>query len=456
MKKLLLLLYVLTLLTAGLFAQSITLEQVRSMALANSRSLARLNLSVQSTDLNEKDRIYTYFVPTPSLGASASISLWNPTGAGPLNNPFDTFNARGSFSVSQAIFQGGKALVQKAINEIASESARKDALAEYFNVLDSADSAYYTVLESAAYLDAAESALQNSIASLNIAEVRHTNGMINQADYLQALADKESKENSRNQARRALALNTSKLKSLIGAADNPQPEEIDFSGYEDLIQRLGNTTDENFDSLYNQLYTQVSAANPSLSKYMLATKMADENVKMSQRGYSPTVSMSFSTGLNYNPSNSNAAITGYGSGLKQTGGSLSLGVNIPLDFWSIENSVAKNKIAQKQAALDFASATDQTETDLQSDLISALSNAETVISSRRAYDYAEKNFELIQEGYRLNKNSITDLTTASALLFTNRSSLISSQYGFLQSLSTLRSLGAIDDEQKLIKTLMGN
>jgi len=177
---------------------------------------------------------------------------------------------------------------------------------------------------------------------------------------------------------------------------------------------------------------------------------------MAQRGYSPTVSMSFSTGLNYNPNNSNVVSTGYGSGLKQTGGSLSVSASIPLDFWTTANTVAKYKIARDQASLDLASASDQTETELQSDLIDTLSNAETVLSSRRAVDYAEKNYELIQEGYRLNSNSITDLTTASALLSTNRNSLIAAQYGFLSSLSTLRSLGAIDDEQKLIAMLMGN
>jgi len=446
MKKQLILFFLVVLAAAGsLYADSLTIEQVRSLALANSRSLAKYNLVIEGTYLDEKSRIYNY-IPTPSLGGGASVNLWNAQGGEPVTNPFDTLSAYGNVSVSQIIFQGGKTLVQKAINAIASESARKDAQAEYFNVLDSADSTYYAVLEAGAYLDAAESALQNSMASLNIAEVRHDNGMINQADYLQALADKESKENSRNQARRALALNTSKLKTLIGAAFTPQPQEIDFSVYENLIQRLGNASDTDFDSLYNQLYNQVTIANPNLAKSLLATKMADENVKLAQRGYSPTVSASFSTGLNYTKD----------TGVKHNSGTLSLSATIPVDVWNTANTVAKSKISQEQTALDYASISDQTQTDLQSDLINALSNAETVLSSRRAVDYAEMNFELIQEGYRLNQNSISDLTTASALLYTNRNNLISAQYGFLQSLSTLRSIGAIDDEQRLTDMLMGN
>jgi len=93
-------------------------------------------------------------------------------------------------SHTQKIWDGGKAGIQKAINEIASESSRKDALAEYFNVLDSADNAYYAVLEAMATLEAEESSLQTALTSLSIAEVRQASGMINQGDYLKAMADK--------------------------------------------------------------------------------------------------------------------------------------------------------------------------------------------------------------------------------------------------------------------------
>ena len=151
--------------STGLYAEAVSLEQVRNLALANSRSLAKYNLAIRSADLDEKARKYSN-LPSPSLGASASMSLWNSSGAGPLTNPFDTFGAGASFSVSQKIFEGGRTLVQKAINALASESARKDALAEYFNVIDSADRAYYAVLEAAASLEASESALQPSAARI--------------------------------------------------------------------------------------------------------------------------------------------------------------------------------------------------------------------------------------------------------------------------------------------------
>ena len=439
MKKAVFLLSIIVLLGPALFAETITLEQVRTLALANSRSLAKYNLAIQSAALTEKARVYSN-LPSLSLGASASMSLWSASNAAPIENPFDTFRAGASASVSQSLFEGGKSVVQKAINEIASESARKDAQAEYYNVLDSADSAYYAVLE------AAESALQSSIASLNIAEIRQASGMINQSDYLKALADKETQENSRNQARRALSLNTAKLKSLIGADSIPEPEQIDFSGYGDLISYLGNIPDDKADSLYNQFWNLLASANPSLAKASLASQKAEKSLSLAKRGYSPSLSASFSTGLNWTS----------GSGLVMSGGTLSLSASIPVEYWSIANSVEQSKIAMDSAALDYLSAGTQLETDLQTALIDTFTQAESVLSSGRSLEYAQKNFDYVQELYRLSQSSVSDLGDASSLLITSRNNLIKSRFGFLQSLSKLRSLGAIDDEGKLVKILMGS
>jgi len=423
-------------------AQSISLEEVRVLALANSRSLAKYNLSIRNSELDEKSRIYSN-LPSLSLGASASMSLWSAENAAPIENPFDTFSAGASVSVSQRIFEGGKTLIQKAINEIASESARKDALAEYFNVLDSADSAYYAVLEAEATLEAEEASLEVSNASLAIAEIRHATGIINPGDYLKALAETETRENSRNQARRNLTLSISKLKALIGLPSVPAIEQIDFSGYEELIQRLGTISDEDADSLYVRFWELLASANPSLAKATLANQRAEKNLSMSKAGYSPSLSASFSTGLNYSPN----------GGFERSGGRVSLSASIPVDFWVTANNVEKSRLALDSAALDFISAESSLDTELQTALFNLFSNAGSFLSSRRSLEYAEMHFEYVMERYRLSQASVSELGDASTLLINSRNSNIKASYGFLQALSKLRSLGVIDDEEKLLLIL---
>ena len=445
MKKIPLLLCAVFLLSAGLSAETVNLEQVRSLALANSRSLAKYNLSIQNAALEEKARVYSN-LPSLSLGLGASMSLWGAENSAPVENPFDTFRANASFGVSQKIFEGGKTLVQKAINQISSESLRKDALAEYFNVLDAADNAYYAVLEAQAALEAEESSLKTAVTSLSIAEIRYSSGMINQGDYLKAQADKESRENSRNQARRNLSLCITKLKNLTGLNAAPALQQIEFDKYEGMIRHLGNITDEEADTLYSRLWKLFAASNPSLAKASLSNQKAEKNLSLVKRNFSPSLSASFSTGLNYSPQD----------GLKRSGGSLSLSASIPVDFWAKANSVEQSRIALDSAALDYLNAESSLETELQSAVISLLTQAETVLYSRRSLEYSEKHFEYVMERFRLSQSSVSDLGDASTLLINSRNSLIKSQYGFLRCLSQLRSFGAINDEEKLVNLLMGN
>ena len=433
------------LLSLGLYADTISLEQVRALALANSRSLAKQNLNIRGSVLDEKSHLYTML---PSLSADYRASMDYLDNDWHFVNPIDTFDSRASLSVTQTLFEGGKSFIRKAINEMATESARKAALAEYFNVLDAADNAYYAVLEAAATLEAAESALANTISNLSIAEIRQASGMINHGDYLKALADKESQENSRNQARRTLSLNVTKLKTLIGMTNIPEPEQVDFSGYEELILFFGNISDTEVMSLYERLWKIIAAANPSLATAALNSQRAGKNLSLTKRDTAPVVTATiFSGSIGY------SAARGFGT---TSGGGVTISGKIPLDFWNLSNKIEKSKIAVSSAALDYIDRETQLETDLQSALINAFTQAESVLSSRRSLEYTQKQFEYVEERYRLSQSSIKDLGDSSSQLLSVRNNLIKANFGFLQGISKLRSLSAIDDEAKLINILLGN
>ncbi|GHV01546.1 hypothetical protein FACS189485_00120 [Spirochaetia bacterium] len=422
-------------------AETLTLEQARLLALTNSRSIAKDNLAIKNSKLTEQSQFYTN-LPSLSLGANAAMTLWNSDGMGEKNLA-DTLTAGASLSVSQKLFNGGKSLVQKAINSIAVDMAEKDALADYFAVLNAADTAYYELLQAAASLESAESALQTAELSLSIAEVRSQSGMMNPGDYLQALAEKESKENARNQAKRDLLLKGVKIRNLTGLKEVPVLEALDFEAHEALITGLALLTETETDVLYANLLRTSAANNPTLAKAVLANQQAEKNVVLAARDYSPSLSVSFSTGLNYSVAN----------GLEPSTGKLSLSGSIPLDFWVTANNVEKKRVAQDQAALDYFEAEENLETELQTALLDLIAQAGSVLSTRRAYEYAEKHFEYVMELFRLSQNSVSTLSDASALVSSNRNQLIRSQYGFLLSLSKIRTLGAFAEEDALIDLL---
>jgi outer membrane protein TolC len=259
------------------------------------------------------------------------------------------------------------------------------------------------------------------------------------------MADKEARENSRNQARRNLALSMTRLRAITGLDVLPPLEHIDFSGYEAIIQRLGNISDDEADALYNEFWKVLVSANPSLARAGLAGQRAERNLSMAQRGYSPSLSASFSTGLNFTPEN----------GMQMSGGRLSISASIPIDYWVIANNVERSRIARDSTMLDLVSAEVNLATELQSSLLNLFAFAGSVLHSRLSLEHTERHFEFVMERYRLLQSSITDLNEASTLLINSRNNHIKAHYGFLQSLSKLRSLGAIDDEERLIALLMG-
>ena len=439
-------LFVLLFLTGiGLFAESINLEQARVLALASSRSLAKYNLSIRSSLLDQRSQLYSML---PNLSAEYSATMNYLDRDWGFINPVDTLNAGATFSITQKIFEGGKSFVQKAIYGIATESVRNEALSEYYNVLDSVDSAYYAALESAASLAAAESSLEKANSSLMIAEIRQANGIINRGDYLRALADKEAQENSRNQARRSLSLTMARLNVLIGLTQTPDLEQVDFSAYEDIIQRLNGISDDDANALFDRFWEILLRSNPSLKRANLNNQRAEKNLSLAKRDYSPTISATvFSTGINYSIAN------GF---TNNSGGGLSIRGSIPIDFWVMANRLEKSKILRDSAAIDYINAEISLDIELQSALINLIAQAESVLSTRRTLEYTEKHYEFVAERYRLSQASVADLGEASSLLINSRNNNIKASYGFLQSLSRLRSLSVIDDEERLLNLLLNN
>ena len=428
----------------GLSAQTINLEQVRNLAMLNSRSLANTNTAIRNSLLNERNHFYS-MLPSISARYQAQVNYLNNDWE--FINPIDTFNTGLSLSLTQTLFNGGRDFLQREINAIATESVRKDAITVYFDVLDSADNAYYAVLEAAAALEAEESSLQTAIFSLEIAEIRQASGMINYGEYLRAMTEKESRENARNQARRSLALSITRLEALTGFSNLPPLEQIEFSKYEELIVFLGNINDEDAVSLYNRSWTIISAANPSLARSALNIQTAEKNLLMTKRDSLPVVTASIiSPSIGYS--------TAQGFRHSSGGGGFSLTGTIPIDFWVLGSRIERSQNSLDSASRDYINAETSLEIELHSTLLNIFSNAATVLSSRRTLEYAERNFEFVMERYRLLQSSMSDLQEASTMLINNRNSYTRAYYGFLQNLSRLRSLSVIDDEELLIGILL--
>jgi len=431
----------------------INLDAARLLAVTNSQSLAQADVSIQRALLSERSHFYSLF---PSITSRYSISAdylgTDRAGDPQFLNPLDTFKAGISLSMGYSLQLGGGDFIQRTINQISTERTRISALKEYFSVLDTVDRAYYTILKSIADLQSAESSLEAANRTLTVAQVRFNNGMMNQIDYLSAQADRESSENSRNQLQRALSLNMINLKDLIGVQGDLVLEPVDFDKYDEVLRRLAAISNEDADLLFMELWNIMTANNPDLRSAALSNQSAELTYTNSVRSrYAPSLSVSLGFGdiLSY------SSTDGF-SGPSRYSGSISIGGTIPIEVWKETNWLESQRITRDNTLDSYSTTLRTSQNSLLSALYGILNQANTVLSSRRSLEIEENRYAGTMERYMLSQSSISDLGNASRSLANSRNSLNTANYNFLQSLSTLRSYCALDDEQRLIQVLLGN
>ena len=425
----------------------INIEEARLLGLSSSQTLADAQTSIRVALLNEKTHFYS-MIPQVSAGYRASISFLEDTR---FVSPIDTFSAGINLSVTQTIFNGGNSFATKSMREIATETARVNASRDYFSVLNSIDEAYYAVLRAEAALESAQSLLEASNLALSIAQVRFSNGMLNQIDYLRAQADKESRENTRNQSQRTLSLRLIELRDLIGIQGAISLEPVSFDAYDEALRRLAGISTEETDELFTELWNIMIANNPSLKTAALRSQNAELTYTNSVRQeYMPKVNLSLSANLlNFSARN------GF-NGSGNINGSISVTGSIPIDYWVISNRLENYKITRDSALNDFTSTMRASQNKLLSDIYELLNQASSVLSSRRSLEITENTYNGTLERYLLSQSSVKDLSDAANSLMDSRNSLNNANYYFLQRLSALRTSCALDDEQRLINILLGN
>lgn len=418
---------VFTILLSGIVASqdALTLDHARLLALEHSTILSSYNLSVDSSLLAEKAQRYEM---VPSLSVSSSVSLLEKNSAGV------------NLGVSQLIWDGGRNSVLLKIDRIETSISRQEARSAYFSVLDAIDSAYYSVLESEATLDAAKSSLKAAEENRTLAENRLEIGTINKTDYLEVESEVESKKSEVSQANRDFSVNSRKLISLTGLTSVPILTKIDFTSYDSLISRLSIFSEENIDVFISRVRNAVTLSNPTLLASSLATNKQEATVHLSKKEYMPTISASYSEGVVYSLSKGDTTVSG----------NLSLTGSIPLDVWKTKTSVDSSLIAKKKSLLQLEEQIRTIDLDVQSAVLDCIAHARSVVSSQKAYEYAQRYYESKAEMYALSSASLSDLSDANALMSANLNKCITARYGFMNCLSTLRSLGAFESDASLL------
>ncbi|HKM53131.1 MAG TPA: TolC family protein [Isosphaeraceae bacterium] len=409
---------------------SITLEQARTHAVARSKALQKLLLSVDSARLGEKIQSYTLL---PSITATAGASVAVPEAV-----LLNMLGASAGITVTQTVYDGGKSSLLSAIDSLATSIARENARDQYFSVLSAAETAYYNTLEAAASVAAAQSDLDDAQANQNLAQAKNEVGILSQSDYLKTESETAAKKTSLVQAQGKLSVAQRTLASLTGL---PLPLKLvttESEGYNELMQRLAGYSERQIETLVTNLLEAAAKNNPSLSQSELASKKAKSAVDLARADYLPSISASWTNSLVFADSS-------------EAGSSaLSITASLPLDMWNTQASVESKTLAARQAALDQEETQRTLDLEIESAVFDSISSARAVSSSQKALDYAASHYQSVLERFKLSSAAVSDLSDAEMLVSTNRTALITARYGFLSNISSLRTYAGFETDDLLI------
>jgi len=410
------------------------LEGVRTLRLQRSSTLRKAGVLVDSAQWTEKAQAYQW-LPTPSVYGKTGMSY-----GGLLNGPSSSSTSSSvGVTVTQTIWDGGKTGILLKIDQLATASARLAAKTAVFTALQEADTAYYGVLAAQDGVSAAQGDWDAAQESLLLAQAKLETGSLTPSALLKAQADVASASAGLDQAQRTLKTAQAKLASLLGTRDPIELKPIDLSLYQGLIEKLSSLKDPSIETLISRLEQAGEQNNGDLASQVLTVQQAELDMQSAKSAYWPSISASWSDSLNF------------ASSTTTTSGSLQLTATLPLDLWNVSAETGKKKSAQASAALDLAEQRRTLLLNIRSAVYTWLSSARSILSSKTALEYAQSNYEAVLESYKLSLASATDLSTAAQLVSTNRSAYNRAHYDFLQSITDLKTLTALDTEGKLLE-----
>lgn len=412
-------------------AETMKLDEARRAALAASETVKQAALAVNSLKLGEKSAAAGFL---PSLSADAGIS-------GSVADSAIATTTRAGLSASQPLFSGGAKIAalksaqkESGLAEAQLSSARLAALAEL-------DTRFLNALETASTYEADLEDLKAAELRLRIAEAKREAGALSEIDYLSALSTWASAKTTATQTKYSANAARRTLSSYLG--QDVEPSVPDDAIYDRIVAALRVEAENNFDAFALSLYAQAADFNPDIAQKRLSVDIAALAVATSRADFFPSVTASAS----YSTSVSDGTVT-------TSDPTFGLTASIPLfpiSDRSAAVSAAKNDVAVSRSALALEE--EDLRLSVYTKTLDILSAADRIQSAEAAVSYAERNYELALEKFKLSALSASELADAEATLSTARLQAITSRFDLYTATGELARLLGLEDEAALADEL---
>jgi outer membrane protein TolC len=439
LKKIILMAVLITL-CFTLNAEALTLDKAREIALKN-------NPELLAEEHAKKSAKYDFWKSTLGLIPSASLNgtytEYKPgfsMGSGPTAEESRSYG----YTISQPLFNGGKIWLGSRIQHDASKIANASYLNKKLETITNVESKFLSVLENKDLLETAQKDLRSSEIQLEIAQMRFETGTLSKADYLQLQSQKASKEVSLIQMETIYLISRIDLANFLQISPDYTVEKLSPDSYETFLNNIQSLNQEQVNELILNIVDISQEKNPSLKMAELSKSMSKKSLTMAGGNFLPSLNLSYSkTWSKYDFQDD-----------YEDEGRLMLIASIPI-FPIVDNvaEFVKAKHNYKNSYYDYRAAEDGIELGLKSLVFTLLASAKSVNAAKIAMESAEETYLRMEERFRNNLITTSDLLVAEVMLTSSENQYTKSFYDFLRAGSSLLQQMGVEDVQVLLELI---
>jgi outer membrane protein len=439
MKKIMITLVIVLLVTVLFAGEQLTLENALQLAKSNNPDLKAAANNLKAA---EKSMQSSYL----SLGPSASLS-YNKRYMNPgIENNMGTNDesSQVGISASQPLFNGGKVYLGTQMSKNAYKMQQESYSGKLLEIRAVTEQKYYTLQGNRELVKALEKSLEQHIANLEIAQAKLDAGIFSQAEYLQMRSEKLSSELDLINMQNAYELSKLDLANYLGYKSDFEVEEFDMASYQSILQVLREINASGQKNLEKQLLLLGEKQNTTLNISRIGIDNAHKAKTMAAGNLLPSLNLSYS----YDWANSNLE--------EDFEGSSTLAVVASLPIFPI----ADNVLDYQSARYDLKSTENTHECTQNSIILAIRSSVLNLFTSARKVESAEVSNELawetwhqMRERFEQGLLSASDLLSAEVMVLNSDYNYIAAQQGFLESMSSLVQLLSLEDKEQLINII---
>lgn len=427
----------LLLLTGFLQAQrQISLEDAKSMALEQNAGYLAKKAEYEAAKW-QKTNAFSAFLPNLSLGGTyLYMDPARTVNTGSQSMRLNKDQRSISLNLSQVLFAGGKLYQSYKIAALSAEMIQRDLTANRLQTTNEVEAKYYSVLQMKEVYSIAQAEYEQAGANLELAELKLSNGLLANADYLRFQADLANKDIALLQSETAYELALRDFSKHLGSEELLEP--LSLAPEDNEILPFADLARAQLKEFGERLLEIAKADNLSLQNIQNGVELSRRVYKISKGNFLPSVSLVGSRAYDEN------GIDRYEF---EASNQIMLNLSVPL-LPQVGNVAASRKAYydSQRAVMEAKGAQDGIMLGISASVIKLVSSARQVKNARLSLSITEEMYAQLSERFRLNMISAMEFMDAEIMLSAARMAHANAYYEFMKArLALLNNLGSDDD-----------